>query len=156
MLKSVPHRLQLLPNGYIDDAYNSNPAGFRAALDVLSRFEGQRVLVTPGMVELGQRQAELNRELGAYAAPRCDYVVLVGEKQAPPLLEGLTAAGFAAQRIFVAKTLQEGLNWVTACPSTVCGRCCWKTICPIIFNGIELLRDENQGRRPLWRPQRGA
>ncbi len=116
MLKPVPHRLQLLPNGYIDDAYNSNPAGFRAALDVLSRFEGQRVLVTPGMVELGQRQAELNRELGAYAAPRCDYVVLVGEKQAPPLLEGLTAAGFAAQRIFVAKTLQEGLNWVNGLP----------------------------------------
>ena len=60
--------------------------------------------------------SELNRELGAYAAPRCDYVVLVGEKQAPPLLEGLTAAGFAAQRIFVAKTLQEGLNWVNGLP----------------------------------------
>lgn len=116
MLKPVPHRLQLLPNGYIDDAYNSNPAGFRAALDVLGLFEGQRVLVTPGMVELGQRQEELNRELGGYAASRCDYAVLVGEKQAPPLREGLTAAGFPTDRIFVAHTLQEGLNWVNALP----------------------------------------
>ena len=53
MLRPVEHRLQLLPNGFIDDAYNSNPAGFRAALEVLSDFGGQRVLVTPGMVELG-------------------------------------------------------------------------------------------------------
>lgn len=42
MLRSVEHRLQLLPNGFIDDAYNSNPAGFRAALDVLAGFEGSR------------------------------------------------------------------------------------------------------------------
>lgn len=85
-------------------------------MDVLGLFEGQRVLVTPGMVELGQRQEELNRELGGYAASRCDYAVLVGEKQAPPLREGLTAAGFPTDRIFVAHTLQEGLNWVNALP----------------------------------------
>lgn len=109
MLKPVPHRLQLLPNGYIDDAYNANPAGFRAALDVLSGFDGQRVLVTPGMVELGERQDALNRELGVYAASRCDYAVLVGERQAPPLREGLLEGGFPAERIYVAHTLQDGL-----------------------------------------------
>ncbi len=116
MLRPVPHRLQLLPNGFIDDAYNSNPAGFRAALEVLRGFAGQRVLVTPGMVELGDRQEALNRELGGYAADCCDYAVLVGEKQAPPLYEGLTAAGFPTERIKVAKTLQEGLAWVGGLP----------------------------------------
>ena len=118
-LQPVPHRLQLLPNGYIDDAYNSNPAGFRAALDVLSSFDGQRVLVTPGMVELGDRQNTLNREVGEYAATRCDYAVLVGEKQAPPLLEGLQNAGFDSQRIFVAKNLAEGLEYVNSLPGGV-------------------------------------
>ncbi len=83
MLRPVEHRLQLLPNGFIDDAYNSNPAGFRAALEVLSDFGGQRVLVTPGMVELGERQEALNRELGAYAVSRCDYAVLVGGETGP-------------------------------------------------------------------------
>jgi UDP-N-acetylmuramoyl-tripeptide--D-alanyl-D-alanine ligase len=116
MLKPVEHRLQLLPNGFIDDAYNSNPAGFRGALDTLAAFDAQRVLVTPGMVELGERQDTLNRELGEYAATRCDYAVLVGEKQAPPLKEGLLAGGFPAENLFVAKNLQEGLTWVNALP----------------------------------------
>lgn len=116
MLKPVPHRLQLLPNGYIDDAYNANPAGFRAALDVLKNFPGQRILVTPGMVELGDRQDALNRELGAYAAACCDYAVLVGEKQAPPLSAGLQEAGFPAEKMYVAKNLQDGLHFVNALP----------------------------------------
>ena len=116
LIKTVEHRLQLLPNGYIDDAYNSNPAGFRSALDTLAAFTAQRVLVTPGMVELGDRQDALNRELGEYAATRCDYAVLVGIKQAPPLKEGLLAGGFPEERIFVAATLQEGLNFVNTLP----------------------------------------
>lgn len=117
MLQPVEHRLQLLPNGYIDDAYNSNPAGFRSALDTLAGFDAQRVLVTPGMVELGERQEALNRELGEYAATRCDYAVLVGLKQAPPLKEGLLAGGFPEERLFVAATLQEGLAWVNTLPA---------------------------------------
>ena len=117
MLQPVEHRLQLLPNGYIDDAYNSNPAGFRSALDTLAAFDAQRVLVTPGMVELGEEQEKLNRELGAYAAGRCDWAVLVGHKQAPPLKEGLLSAGFPEERIFVAATLQEGLAFVNQLPA---------------------------------------
>jgi UDP-N-acetylmuramoyl-tripeptide--D-alanyl-D-alanine ligase len=117
MLQPVEHRLQLLPNGYIDDAYNSNPAGFRSALDTLAGFDAQRVLVTPGMVELGDRMESLNRELGEYAATRCDYAVLVGLRQAPPLREGLLAGGFPEERLYVAATLQEGLAWVNALPA---------------------------------------
>lgn len=116
LLKPVEHRLQLLPNGFIDDAYNSNPAGFRGALDTLALFDARRILVTPGMVELGEREEALNRELGAYAADKCDIAVLVGEKQAPPLMEGLVSAGFAKENIYVAKTLQDGLQYIAALP----------------------------------------
>ncbi len=116
MLKPVEHRLQLLPNGYIDDAYNSNPAGFRSALDTLAKFDARRILVTPGMVELGEQQEALNRELGAYAADKCDKAVLVGEKQAPPLKDGLLSAGFAAENIYVAKNLQDGLAYIATLP----------------------------------------
>ena len=117
LLKPVRHRLELLPNGFIDDAFNSNPAGFRSALDVLRGFDGQRVLVTPGMVELGEREAALNEEIGAYAADCCDYAVLVGEKQAGPLKKGLLRAGFDESRIFVAPSLNEGLEYVNSLPA---------------------------------------
>ncbi len=116
-MKPVEHRLQLLPNGYIDDAYNSNPAGFRSALDVLGSMQDtRRILVTPGMVELGERQEALNEELGSYAATKCDYAVLVGEKQAPPLKKGLLSAGFAEDKIFVAMDLHQGLSFVHSLP----------------------------------------
>lgn len=112
LIKPVQHRLQLLGNGFIDDAYNANPAGFRAALDVLSGFDCTRVLVTPGCVELGEQQESINRELGAYAAARCDVAVLVGKRQAPPLKEGLLSAGFDENRLYVASDLQDALGFV--------------------------------------------
>ena len=82
-LPPVPHRLQLIDSGsgvtVIDDSYNANPIGAMEALEVLRSFTaGQRILVTPGMVELGALEAQLNEELGAKAAEVCDYVVLVG------------------------------------------------------------------------------
>lgn len=117
LLKPVRHRLELLPNGFIDDAFNSNPAGFRSALDTLKAFEGERVLVTPGMVELGEREAALNEELGAYAADCCDLAVLVGERQAPPLRKGLLSAGFDEGRIYVAQSLADGLNFLKTVPA---------------------------------------
>lgn len=119
-LKPVPHRLQLMPGGYIDDAYNSNPAGFRSALRVLKSFNAQRILVTPGMVELGERQHALNRELGAFAADCCDFAVLVGKRQAPPLQEGLLSAGFDPANLYVAEDLQDALRFVRALPD--CGQ----------------------------------
>jgi UDP-N-acetylmuramoyl-tripeptide--D-alanyl-D-alanine ligase len=116
-MKPVEHRLQLLPNGYIDDAYNSNPAGFRSALDVLGAMQNtRRVLVTPGMVELGKRQKALNKELGEYAAARCDIAVLVGEKQALPLKAGLLRGGFDEERIFVATDLHQAISFVQSLP----------------------------------------
>lgn len=117
MLKPVEHRLQLLPNGFIDDAFNSNPAGFRAALDVLRMFKEERVLVTPGMVELGELQYERNRELGEYAADCCDLAILVGERQAPPLKDGLLVGGFPEEKIHVVNSLNEGLDLLKTMPA---------------------------------------
>ncbi len=111
-LESVPHRLELIGGGsraIIDDAYNSNPAGARAALGVLGQFDTLKILVTPGMVELGEKQAELNREFGRQAAAVCDYVVLVGEKQTQPIREGLESAGFPAEQLAVVETVQEAI-----------------------------------------------
>ena len=78
------------------------------ALEVLAQFEGgSRILITPGMVELGPIEAEENRRFGEKAAAACDYVVLVGVEQTRPIREGLTRRGFAADRVLVARNADE-------------------------------------------------
>ena len=114
-LECVPHRMEILDKGngvtVIDDAFNSNPAGARAALKTLSMMsECERILVTPGMVELGEREYDLNRELGEFAADCCDAAILVGERQAPPIKEGLLKKGYPEDKIYVVKSLNEGIK----------------------------------------------
>jgi UDP-N-acetylmuramoyl-tripeptide--D-alanyl-D-alanine ligase len=110
---SPPHRLQLIRNNdviIIDDAYNSNPSGSKAALDVLALFDGHKILITPGMVELGSEQENLNHAFGAQAAAVCDHVYLVGENQTKPILHGLISAGFDESRIFIVNHVKEAIN----------------------------------------------
>ena len=112
-LKSVPHRLELKDMGthcIIDDAYNSNPSGSKAALDALNLFDGFKIIVTPGMVELGDKMEELNSIFGEQCAKVCDYVVLVGEAQARDILKGLRKHGYPEDKIYVAKNVTEGIN----------------------------------------------
>ena len=114
-LKGVPHRLELINRGnltIIDDAYNSNPSGAKAALDTLSLFSDMKILVTPGMVELGEKQDECNYEFGKQASKVCDFVALVGKKQTESILKGLKDAGYPDEKIFVADNLNEAITKV--------------------------------------------
>ena len=106
----IEHRLQLRSRGeitVIDDAFNSNPVGARNAVEILSRMNGgRRVIVTPGMIELGDRQWEENKQLGTYIAQHdLDLAVLVGEEQTAPIREGLAEAGFPDERVRVVSSL---------------------------------------------------
>lgn len=115
-LKCVPHRMELLDRGsvlIIDDAFNSNPSGAKAALDTVALFEdAMKIIVTPGMIELGEKEEACNRALGSEAAAVCDRIVLVGEKQTRPIARGALDAGFKKDKIFVAKTIDEAMNFV--------------------------------------------
>lgn len=117
-IASVPHRLQLLDKGngvtFIDDAYNSNPNGCRAALNVLGLFDACRILVTPGMVELGAKQEELNYEFGQEASKACDYIVLVGKNQTVPIYNGIKDSGYNMEQVYVADNLNDALAKVQA------------------------------------------
>ena len=70
----------------------------------------QRILITPGIVELGDKQYELNKEFGKHAASGCDFAILVGEKQANPIKDGLKEVKFSEENIYVAKNLDDALN----------------------------------------------
>ena len=113
-LRPVPHRLQLKqnPNGsiIIDDAYNSNVKGASMALDVLRSFEKkQRVLITPGIVELGDKTEEINREFGRKAAECADYVILVGKEQTKPIFTGLKDRHYPENQTYIAENLNDAL-----------------------------------------------
>lgn len=107
------HRLQPIHNRaagvvVIDDAYNSNPDGAAAALEVLRQHPAsRRLLVTPGMVELGELEAQLNRAFGEQAAPACDLAILVGAARTDPIREGMLAAGMDPAAVHVVRDISE-------------------------------------------------
>lgn len=105
---------QITPEGItiINDAYSANPVGVMGSLRVLGlHTKGKRLLITPGMVELGELMDSENRKLGEIAARYATDVILVGEKQARPLQAGLEAANFPPEHLQVVNTLSEAVTW---------------------------------------------
>ncbi len=115
MLESVAHRLEIIDGGdvvIIDDAFNSNPSGAKFALDVLSKFDGLKVLVTPGMVELGTKQYELNYTFGQQAAEVCDLIYVVGKVNYEAISKGALDAGCDPKKLLCVSKPEEAVNAV--------------------------------------------
>jgi UDP-N-acetylmuramoyl-tripeptide--D-alanyl-D-alanine ligase len=95
----------------IDDTFNSNPAGARSGLRLLSRLgsEGRTVVVTPGMVELGPVQFAENRDFAAEAAALVDHLVIVGATNRRALLEG---SGKGRASVSVVSSRERAVEWV--------------------------------------------
>ena len=113
-LEPVDNRLQVRKNGsytQINDAYNSNPDGFLAALEVLEELPAEkRLLMTPGMIELGEKQAEKNSLVAAKAAEICDNVIIVGDVNRQALEDGLLGAGFSEDAIHCVRGREEAFT----------------------------------------------
>jgi UDP-N-acetylmuramoyl-tripeptide--D-alanyl-D-alanine ligase len=116
-MEPVEHRLELKSGGsyvVIDDAFNSNPVGASNAVEVLAAFEtGRRVIVTPGMVELGDAEEQLNREFGnVIGGSGIEQVILVGPKRTRPIFEGILERGYPEAQVLVVNSLFEANNWL--------------------------------------------
>lgn len=112
-LQPAEHRLQLLDRGtvtVIDDTFNSNPIGSKAAVEMLNLFDGEHILITPGMVELGDDERDYNFKFGTYAAANCDYIFLVGKKRTEPIYEGVISTGFDKTKVEAFDKLQDAMN----------------------------------------------
>ena len=112
-IKSIEHRLELKKSGritYIDDAYNSNPVGSKMALDVLNLMEGKKIIVTPGMIELGEEEYKLNKEFGHQIAEVCDRVILVGKNQTKAIHDGLKEKKYDENKIDIINYVKEAFN----------------------------------------------
>lgn len=93
-IEQVEHRLNIkrTPSGIIiiDDAFNSNPDGSRMALDVLAGMTGgKRIVITPGMIELGSKQEYYNELFGEHIAETCDIAIIVGEYNREAIVTGI-------------------------------------------------------------------
>lgn len=111
-IEQVEHRLNLkrTPGGItiIDDAFNSNPTGSKMAMDVLSRFnKGKRIVITPGMIELGSKQYELNEALGVKIAQCADVAIVVGEYNKDALLSGINQGAMNKENVHAVASFNE-------------------------------------------------
>lgn len=110
-LEQVEHRLSIkrVPGGLtiIDDAFNSNPVGSAMALDVLAAMTGKRILITPGMIELGDEQYELNKRFGEKAASCCDIAIVVGRYNREAICKGLSLGNMPNEAIHQVDTFAQ-------------------------------------------------
>ncbi len=113
-LKATEHRLELKLSVnrslLIDDAYNANPEGSIEAVNVLSSFSGmKKVIITPGLIELGDREYECNFNLGKAAADACDVIILVGANRSKPLAEGVKSTDFNTENLHIAASFKDAM-----------------------------------------------
>ncbi len=113
-LEPVDNRLVLDRSSsvaYLRDAYNSNPTGFEAALEVLQSLPAaKRILMTPGMIELGDQQYEQNKRIARIAAGVCDLVLVVGAVNRDAILAGLREANYPQDKTVLINTREEAFS----------------------------------------------
>ena len=110
-IQPVQHRLELIESGgayILDDGYNCNVVGAKEALGALGRFTGRKCVVTPGIVECGVLEEEINGELGKQiAGAGLDKIVLVGETLVGAVKAGYIGAGGDEKKLVLVKTLDD-------------------------------------------------
>ncbi|MEM7679733.1 MAG: UDP-N-acetylmuramoyl-tripeptide--D-alanyl-D-alanine ligase [Pseudomonadota bacterium] len=124
-LKSMPqiqHRLEVkkLPDDrtIIDDAFNSNPIGFRSAIDLMYMLKnadkenpGRGILVTPGMIEMGKAHNDAHEKIGQYAGQMCDIAVVVQGERIPSFIKAFKENG-EGKTIIEVGSFTEASAWV--------------------------------------------
>ncbi len=116
-VNSIEHRLELKKMGninIIDDAYNSNPVGSKMAIDVLGLMPGKKIIVTPGMIELGSEQYNLNFEFGREIAKVCDEVILIGKEQTKPIYDGLLKEKYDIKHVHILNDVKKAFSLINS------------------------------------------
>ena len=98
-----------------DDAFNSNPDGSRMALDVLgSMTDGKRIVITPGMIELGDKQEYYNEKFGEHIAETCDVAMIVGQYNRESIVRGIKSKGWEeGDKLIIVDTFNEAQALLT-------------------------------------------
>lgn len=108
--KPTAHRLELICGNFvtvIDDSYNSNAEGFAQALEILQSFDARKIVVSPGMVELGKEQEQNNFKVGKLVGEQADLFVVMNETNKKALIKGAIEGGMPKDKIFFANSRQK-------------------------------------------------
>lgn len=121
-LVTIPHRLEIVKSSstytILDDAYNSSVEGSKASLDVLSKFDGKKFVITPGLVELGTEQFNSNFEFGIDMAKVCDYVIIDSVINYDAISSGLIFGGFDEKNIIQVANLTQAVQMLNTLASS--------------------------------------
>ncbi len=113
-VEPVEHRLQmkkLNDINLIDDAYNANPKGCKMAIEVLGKMPGKKIIVTSGMIELGNKEYEENKNIANLIKEnKIDEVILVGKNQTKPIQDGLEEVKFKEDNIYITNDIMEAFS----------------------------------------------
>lgn len=110
-LKPIEHRLQILKVDenltIIDDSFSGNIEGARQALEILTKFKCFKIVITPGIVELGEKQVYFNEEFGAQLAKCADIIVLVNQTNRNSILRGISKTDFNLKNILTIDSISQ-------------------------------------------------
>ena len=110
-LQPVKHRLEIVPSEndvtVIDDTYNASVESTKSALEFLSMFEGRKIVITPGIVEMGNEEYKVNYEFAKNLAKVADIVFIINKTNQEAIKYGLTQNGFSGKNIYEFYSLQE-------------------------------------------------
>jgi len=117
LITFTEHRLEVKTVGnltILDNTYNANPKAAEASLHLLHSYKfRQKILVTPGFVELGKEHNKAHKEFAKSAAGVIDDIIIVGEHAKKPILQGLESAKFNKKNIHLAETTQKALEHIS-------------------------------------------
>ena len=109
-VKPMAHRLELIKNNndltIIDSSYNSSEESSKSSLEVLNMFKsGKKIIVTPGLVEMGEKEKFVNLEFGKNIADVCDRVIIVNHVNKDAITLGLQDKKFNMENVYFAEDL---------------------------------------------------
>lgn len=131
-LQPFEKKLQLIAGErtVIDDTLNANPAGVAEALNVLAEFPGRRIVVTPGLSDLGNKTDEYNYAFGTQVKGCADAMILVGDKvHVRPIAKGAVESGFSKKAIHVVADMNDAedlLNEIAGLGDTILYECAFE------------------------------
>jgi len=104
-IKYIPHRLEPIYNPntkvmVIDDSYNGNFAGIKSGLEILAQSQGRKIVLTQGLVELGDEAARIHNDIGELYAGQVDLALLIKNSVCDYIVEGLKSRGFTNYKIY--------------------------------------------------------
>lgn len=120
-LRQVQNRLEpktMLGFNVIDNSFNSNPISANNSIKVLAMMPNKRIMITPGMIELGEFQDSYNKEFGRNMKGNVDSVILIGKRQTQPIYDGLKEIGYDMNQVYVVNSMVEAFDVVKAIAST--------------------------------------